>query len=602
MRQLQQCIEGKCLVNKDSQLEANAIQCKYYMIWIFEYSRKFFNGDVIYLIGFMKFDDELPKDLSPMFKEKYTELKQNIFITYDSLATKKLFGQVFKTRDAERRDFEKTVGIHTAYYEKIFPPSPAGDKKHHMLISTFLWFINGGKTDGYFNDISYVDSLSDNEIQSLMEILDKCAEQINNLIIIWNDIIVEENKSKGIREIKQAYIKKIQEKKNVINFLNVRDDSASREFKMRNNRWNINWQKGLTHGQIPPTTQRIGFDSLSEPLEIKYNDTELEINKGLDYSPSLNFDDVESFTDTYKIFGYDYQFHAGQFNNKIIEKLYEGEGSGIKKRWDNDKHNIVFLGYGQSGSGKTSSLVQLKLPEGKTEDGILIKLVKDKIQPTSIRLSAVEIYNDIAAEKRDMACAEIPRDQPDGRWFVNSEGCERGKMGYKTPERSPIPNDTLTAAADADKEISGIEKAEISFRHIKKNEITGNTGEGDEIMVLEQIDGTYILKNSDMTLGDCIDGLFKAREINPTMNNRESSRSHVVVILECTLEGRKLYIWVMDLAGVENEFNEKNLSQLARQMSKALSHPLFTTKDIGTPEENEKAKYVMATWRTSIRS
>ena len=57
-----------------------------------------------------------------------------------------------------------------------------------------------------------------------MVLLRECAKQINKLIGIWHVIKGQEHLDGSINEIKQAYIKKIQEKKNVINFLNVRDD------------------------------------------------------------------------------------------------------------------------------------------------------------------------------------------------------------------------------------------------------------------------------------------------------------------------------------------------------------------------------------------
>jgi hypothetical protein len=51
---------------------------------------------------------------------------------------------------------------------------------------------------------------------------------------------------------------------------------------------------------------------------------------------------------------------------------------------------------------------------------------------------------------------------------------------------------------------------------------------------------------------------FECREIAPTSNNKQSSRSHVVVSLKLEWNGTEKnprYIYVCDLAGVENEFD-----------------------------------------------
>ena len=51
---------------------------------------------------------------------------------------------------------------------------------------------------------------------------------------------------------------------------------------------------------------------------------------------------------------------------------------------------------------------------------------------------------------------------------------------------------------------------------------------------------------------------FECREIAPTSNNKQSSRSHVVVSLKLDWNDKSKqtrYIYVCDLAGVENEFD-----------------------------------------------
>jgi hypothetical protein len=63
---------------------------------------------------------------------------------------------------------------------------------------------------------------------------------------------------------------------------------------------------------------------------------------------------------------------------------------------------------------------------------------------------------------------------------------------------------------------------------------------------------------------------FELREIEPTPNNRESSRSHVIVDLhlKTTDTDAGQHIIVCDLAGVENKFNCENIEELKKFITK----------------------------------
>ena len=55
---------------------------------------------------------------------------------------------------------------------------------------------------------------------------------------------------------------------------------------------------------------------------------------------------------------------------------------------------FLFIGYGQSGSGKTSTLVNLKISEDNEEAGILIEVIR-KLQPQNLEVAMIEIYHEI---------------------------------------------------------------------------------------------------------------------------------------------------------------------------------------------------------------
>ena len=69
---------------------------------------------------------------------------------------------------------------------------------------------------------------------------------------------------------------------------------------------------------------------------------------------------------------------------------------------------MCFIGYGQSGSGKTSTLVRLDLGEDnpKSQDGVLLELVKN-LNPETINVAMIEIYKHDAALKADDMCLGI---------------------------------------------------------------------------------------------------------------------------------------------------------------------------------------------------
>ena len=69
-------------------------------------------------------------------------------------------------------------------------------------------------------------------------------------------------------------------------------------------------------------------------------------------------------------------------------------------------------------------------------------------------------------------------------------------------------------------------------------------------------DGTVDKLDKDFGLKHYILMGFECREVGPTSNNKQSSRSHVVVSLELDMGGGKTRsIFVCDLAGVENVFD-----------------------------------------------
>ena len=85
-------------------------------------------------------------------------------------------------------------------------------------------------------------------------------------------------------------------------------------------------------------------------------------------------------------------------------------------------------------------------------------------------------------------------------------------------------------------------------------------------------------------IGDYITTAFKCRQIEPTSNNKESSRSHVIVLVMCksctAMQGRNVTLMVGDFAGVENELKcEIGSIDMVRMMAKVRDNPDYSNKN-----------------------
>ena len=182
----------------------------------------------------------------------------------------------------------------------------------------------------------------------------------------------------------------------------------------------------------------------------------------------------------------------------------------------------MFIGYGQSGSGKTSTLINFVKKNGKVEEGVLSKFLKNyENNLESIDVECVNLYYQENEENK-----------------INNYGEFNIKKNYKTE----IYNFNSSSNFYDKGQTNMVLSSETDFRETNeysvKNIVLDSDDSINEVCKL-------ILK------------LFDARQIRPTPNNEISSRSHIMVCLTLNfkkedINPRKLII--CDLAGVENEF------------------------------------------------
>ena len=230
--------------------------------------------------------------------------------------------------------------------------------------------------------------------------------------------------------------------------------------------------------------------------------------------------------------------HVSNLDN-MTDKLYQSLEHKLK-----NQYSILVIGYGSSGSGKSSSLIYL---ETQDKDNKVIK-TPGILERFSNKLSTNFNYTKLIVNIFD--------------FYVNFND-----------EKSVIIKPIT------------IDKKDI-FEFINKDN-TWNLNSIDKNDGPELISLDFTWKIESIGLGDFIFRMFKLREIEPTSNNIESSRSHILVFLTFSNENdekKTQKICIGDFAGVENTFN---CSELLKPFYDAYTHSIkYKDKHIPLDEAN----------------
>jgi len=192
--------------------------------------------------------------------------------------------------------------------------------------------------------------------------------------------------------------------------------------------------------------------------------------------------------------------------------------TGIQERLQK-KQNVLMMGYGASGSGKTSSLIYFSKTK---EDGILLHLC-NRMTATfpTLRLSCTELYQmDHTAEIMKKESGPIP--------FIVQNGSYQLSQAYSHENHHPY------RTRREDKAGTEIESPITTFPQ--------GTPLGSVMVHLVDTD----------------------RFIRATLNNPQSSRSHCLVTMELQdANGASAILGILDAAGKENTFTcEKDETRL----------------------------------------
>jgi hypothetical protein len=232
------------------------------------------------------------------------------------------------------------------------------------------------------------------------------------------------------------------------------------------------------------------------------------------------------------------------------------------------KEDICVVGYGQSGSGKTSTLIYLSYPNVNYDEN-------EKNKPPGMK-DPIKLYPRIEVEGIIPKMFTLP-ELSENISKITLSGANiyiKHKGNFKSMKDIGISD--------------YYPKMFIENMDFKLTSLVGGT------LVLWQYDDNAspsrfpkMNETRRYTLGQVINFLFEEpqnRELEPSTNNENSSRSHVVICLKLQWKsGEESKFIICDLAGVENKFKCTNFNEILKFESQ-----YWKSKKFQKPEDPKK--------------
>lgn len=486
------------------------------------------------------------------------EILENTISNKENTFLNKVFTTIIERDNSNERSKNKKIMLYALLWILHFNTYIQSSDKYSEMLSNKSLF-NTGKTD---TTKATGGILTVDNCELFIVIQEKIEKQLKELKRLKDDITGSNNAE--FITLKDQYNRIIQEKKSLLTILKRRDDWYT-ETTYKHPRFDLDFKDANT--------------TINEPLKLTYNNTPLEIET----KEVTNNDKNNNKTHEYKFYGFDKVYQPQRSNEDIAQNLYT---TYLKDNLDPQ----CFIGYGQSGSGKTSTLIYLDVP-GMEQDGIIMELLK-KLDPYTVTVSMIEIYEAEAAELSDKSCIGIGTSNHPNKGKIvqcNALNTDEGKKseddqkGGQVKERIPVRNygQGLIETEPDTTAMRHITIGEILDKHYddklgklrpnnEKDQYKQTIFEKKTVQCFKERHGKegWFYTHNNKTGEHCMDkdfGLkhyilmgFECREIAPTSNNKQSSRSHVIVSLKLEWNGtekKPRYIYVCDLAGVENEFD-----------------------------------------------
>lgn len=320
-------------------------------------------------------------------------------------------------------------------------------------------------------------------------------------------------------------------------------------------------------------------------------------------------DNESKFDDTFYFGRFDKVFNTNEPYSDIADKLY----SDLEKRIKNFE-DICIIGYGQSGSGKTTTLLKgigeqqgvLKQLLGKIE-GVTnyeLKVIELVANPHNLPSSKEQSKIDTYYKRKDLiqlyqTISFLPKTGNnvndithiiDGKFELISKqlnipneitetqirdndikefNSSFKEINLPPPVRYAVPSDKKITY-NYDRTVNNFIKGDnyITFEDNNRTKIRYETSAGinTHLIKVDTNENTLLGMKANISdfntltgnLDETIDNIYnviKYRYERPTSNNANSSRSHLIIPITVTVGGRKFTIILCDFAGVENEFD-----------------------------------------------
>lgn len=293
-------------------------------------------------------------------------------------------------------------------------------------------------------------------------------------------------------------------KDTILTYLKIRSDNDSDY----NSRFNVTLYKNKNKDK------NIIIKLLYNDDNIKYYDDrgntiikdKTEVKSIVDINTMNYTMDEKKYDNSYILGPFTQIFNYDKYNKNIANEMEDVKNSLI------NNIPVFIIGYGASGSGKTSSLIYLNKGDIDKRNGIVVHLCD---------YMANNGYKNIQVK-----CREI-----------------RKVLNKKEPEILYVPS-----------------KHDESVLFVNNNNVFKLNQEYVHMNIYKEKNGEKITFNTNTTIGEFIIYMIdKDRFVSATPNNLNSSRSHSLVFLKIIKdENISTTLIIGDFAGVENEFNCEN--------------------------------------------
>jgi hypothetical protein len=600
--------------------------------------------EYLYRIPFMyKLNALTPSDITTLYKKTYivttttlkpepkqgtSILKELIDFSYIKLSFKPDMKTVLTDLLYEDQSYTQIIENDTKIYKLLdteTDDSETDDSDKYIHILHFIELIENVWTtvfsidDGNTSISTYFDNFYSMVIQNILKSNQQIEQIYSKLTNINNKPDIYPDTQAGQIGIPlRVHVDRLLSEKNsndFITYLKINNTEGNTEY---NKRYCLNLNQILGKDTNPISTSMLlnynanhNFPYYTKGENGVVTSDDIKKKSNLPGQFQQHQTTTRAQNDNFTIEKYDNQYVFGHYNRIFpVTDSTDSPNSAIAKKMPEiikqiceNKKPVFMLGYGASGSGKTSSLIHLNKGNGQTENGVVVHLCEEIVRKgitiddtkNSIKLIKVVIYekyndDDNVVEKEtcddENSCDVHATNTKTVNFQVKEDG---GKIIFITNCQT---QPTRTAAAGGS---------------VTEKESSSTYNHSDNVNIRNGInESAYILAGKG--LGEVLKELVDIdRLVRATTNNRQSSRSHVLIGIHFYKDDKYNpanylnSLIVGDLAGKENVFKCNDVNTILSFLNEEIGDgspnkgkPFYSVlESIKTIKETDPAKYLV---------